>query len=304
MGAKVAEQLERFKVQGLVVIGGFEAFHSVLQLSENRDKYKAFRIPMVVLPATISNNVPGTDFSVGGDTALNEITEICDRIRQSAQGTKRRVFIVETMGAYCGYLATMAGLAGGADAAYIHEEKFGIKDLMKDLDILSYKMDKGQVFRGLVLRNEYASDNYSTDFFFRLYSEEGKDKFTVRSNVLGHMQQGGWPSPFDRNVATKMAAKTVSWLIDQLNTCAARDGTVHAEDDTTATLLGMRTRAYKFQPVADIKKITNFDLRTPSEPQWWMKLRSIMAILAQHDSTYEVEGLDPAVNTDGETLDH
>ena len=84
--------------------------------------------------------------------------------------------------AYCGYLATMAGLAGGADAAYIHEEKFGIKDLMKDLDILSYKMDKGQVFRGLVLRylirpywsllaqifrNEYANDNYSTDFFYR-----------------------------------------------------------------------------------------------------------------------------------------
>ena len=181
-----------------MVIGGFEAFHSVLQLSENREKYKQFRIPMVVLPATISNNVPGTDFSIGGDTALNEITEICDRIRQSAQGTKRRVFIVETMGAYCGYLATMAGLAGGADAAYIHEEKFGIKDLMKDLDILCYKMDKGQVFRGLVLRNEMANPNYDTDFFYRLYSEEGKDKFTVRSNVLGHMQQGGWPSPFDR----------------------------------------------------------------------------------------------------------
>ena len=89
-------------------------------------------------------------------------------------------------------------------------------------------------------------------------------------------------------------------------------GTVHAEDESTATLLGMRTRAYKFQPVADIKNITNFELRcplptpihinllvtndqrppllyrTPSEPQWWMKLRSIMAILAQHDSTYEV----------------
>ena len=60
--------------------------------------------------------------------------------------------IYRYVAAYCGYLATMAGLAGGADAAYIHEEKFGIKDLMKDLDILSYKMDKGQVFRGLVLR--------------------------------------------------------------------------------------------------------------------------------------------------------
>merc|ERR1719436_1433281 len=298
-----ADQLAKHKVAGRTTIGGFEAFHSVLQLSENRDKYKAFRIPMVVLPATISNNVPGTDFSVGGDTALNEITEICDRIRQSAQGTKRRVFIVETMGAYCGYLATMAGLAGGADAAYIHEEKFGIKDLMKDLDILSYKMDKGQVFRGLVLRNEYANDNYSTDFFYRLYSEEGKDKFTVRSNVLGHMQQGGWPSPFDRNVATKMAAKTVNWLIEQLNTCAARDGTVHAEDPDTATLLGMRTRAYRFQPVQDIKAMTDFTRRVPSQTQWWMKLRSIMSILAQHDSTYEVDGLDPSSLTDGETLD-
>ena len=59
---------------------------------------------------------------------------------------------------------------------------------------------------------------------YRLYSEEGKDKFTVRHNVLGHMQQGGWPSPFDRNVATKMAAKTVTWLIEQLSHCAARDG--------------------------------------------------------------------------------
>merc|ERR1719481_2430108 len=208
---------------------------------------------MVVLPATISNNVPGTDFSIGADTALNEITEICDRIRQSAQGTKRRVFIVETMGANCGYLATMAGLAGGADAAYIPEENFAIKDLIKDLEIMAHKMDKGQIFRGLILRNENANKNYTTDFFYRLYSEEGKDKFTVRSNVLGHMQQGGYPSPFDRSVATKMASKTVTWLIDQLNTCAARDGTVHAEDESTATLLGMRTRAYKFQPVEEIK---------------------------------------------------
>ena len=59
---------------------------------------------------------------------------------------------------------------------------------------------------------------------FRLYSEEGKDKFSVRQNILGHMQQGGFPSPFDRNVATKMAAKTVGWLCDQLQSCAARDG--------------------------------------------------------------------------------
>eukprot|EP00090_Calanus_glacialis_P039893 TRINITY_DN6947_c0_g1_i3.p1 TRINITY_DN6947_c0_g1~~TRINITY_DN6947_c0_g1_i3.p1 ORF type:complete len:785 (-),score=277.64 TRINITY_DN6947_c0_g1_i3:304-2658(-) len=256
-----AQQLGRFGIQGLVVIGGFEAFQAVLQMAEQRDTFKEFRIPMVVLPATISNNVPGTDFSIGADTALNEITEICDRIRQSAQGTKRRVFIVETMGGYSGYLATMAGLAGGADAAYIHEEKFGIQDLMKDLDIMAFKMDKGNIFRGLILRNECANSNYDTDFLFRLYSEEGRDKFTVRNNVLGHMQQGGWPSPFDRNVATKMAAKTVTWLVEQLTHCAARDGTVHAEDPSTATLLGMRTRAYKFQPVQQIKQETDFKFR-------------------------------------------
>jgi len=257
----------------------------------------------VVLPATISNNVPGTDFSIGADTALNEITEICDRIRQSAQGTKRRVFIVETMGGYCGYLATMAGLAGGADAAYIFEEPFKVQDLMRDLDIMAYKMDKGNIFRGLILRNEKASENYNTDFLYRLYSEEGKNKFTVRQNILGHMQQGGWPSPFDRNVATKMAAKTVNWLIEQLTHVAARDGTVHAEDPSTATLLGMRTRAYRFQPVQEIKNETDFTYRMSAQDhQWWLKLRSIMNILAQHDSTFEVEGLDPALQTDGETV--
>jgi len=301
--SKVAEMLGKHKIQGLLVIGGFEAFQSVLEMAENRERFKQFRIPMVVMPATISNNVPGTDFSIGADTALNEITEICDRIRQSAQGTKRRVFIVETMGGYSGYLATMAGLAGGADAAYIHEEKFGITDLMKDLDIMAFKMDKGHVYRGLILRNEKANSNYDTDFLFRLYSEEGKDKFTVRHNVLGHMQQGGYPTPFDRNVSTKMAAKTVTWLLEQLNTCAARDGTVHAELPSTATLLGMRTRAYQFQPVQELKKETDFKFRVPDGPQWWMKLRSIMNILAQHDSTYEVEGLDSQGFTDGETMD-
>lgn len=80
-----------------------------MQFAEARVNYDAFKIPLVVIPSTISNNVPGTEFSLGCDTALNEITEICDRIRLSAQGTKRRVFIIETMGGYCGYLATLAG---------------------------------------------------------------------------------------------------------------------------------------------------------------------------------------------------
>jgi len=286
-----AANLAKFKIQGLVVIGGFEAYETVIQLEEMRDKFTQFRIPMVVLPATISNNVPGTDFSIGADTALNCITEICDRIRQSATGTKRRVFIVETMGGYCGYLATLAGMAGGADAAYINEEKFGIKELTKDLEIMATKMEKGQVFRGLLLINEKANPNYNIDFLRRMYTEEGKDHFTVRDNVLGHSQQGGTPSPFDRNVATKMAAKTVNWLIEQLNHFASLD--VHAETPNSAVVLGLRQATYTFQPVSELVKETNFPKRISKEKGWWMRLRMINDVLAQHDSIYEEEALDP-----------
>eukprot|EP00091_Calanus_sinicus_P015946 TRINITY_DN35002_c0_g1_i1.p1 TRINITY_DN35002_c0_g1~~TRINITY_DN35002_c0_g1_i1.p1 ORF type:complete len:111 (-),score=26.70 TRINITY_DN35002_c0_g1_i1:186-485(-) len=72
-------------------------------------------------------------------------------------------------------------MAGGADAAYINEEKFGIKELTSDLEILASKMDKGQVFRGLLLINEKANPNYNIDFLRRMYTEEGKDRFTVRT---------------------------------------------------------------------------------------------------------------------------
>merc|ERR1712059_65714 len=255
--------------------------------AEARKKFKEFRIPMVVLPATISNNLPGSEFSIGADSALNSVTDICDRIRQSATGTKRRVFIVETMGGYCGYLCTMAGLAGGADSAYINEEKFGIKELTRDMMILRGKMDKGNIFRGLVLMNEKANTNYNTDFLNRMYSEEGKDHFTVRQNVLGHSQQGGTPTPFDRAIATTMAAKTVDWLVEQLNSLAARDGTVHAEDPPSATLLGMDKGCFVFHTLEELAKETDFVKRIQRGHKWWMDLRKINDVLAQHDSGYE-----------------
>jgi len=284
---EVAEQLKKYKIEGLMIIGGFEAYQTCLQLAEARPDHPEFCIPMAVLPATISNNVPGTEFSLGADTALNEISEICDRIRQSAQGTKRRVFIIETMGGYCGYLASMAGLAGGSDAAYIHEEKFGIKDLMEDLDVMANKIAEGKVQRGLVLRNENANENYTTDFIYRLYAEEGKDKFTVRQNVLGHMQQGGNPSPFDRNLGTKMGVKVYNWLIEKLSeTC---ETPITPADKNTACLLGLRTRVYQFQSVQDLRSESDFQFRRWKR-QWWVQIRSIMKILAKHESNYTVEG--------------
>lgn len=285
----IAARLKEFKIEGLLIIGGFEAYHACGQIADQRCTYPEFCIPLAVIPSTISNNVPGTEFSLGCDTGLNEITEICDRIRQSAQGTKRRVFVIETMGGYCGYLATMAGLAGGADAAYIFEEKFSIKDLQQDVYHMASKMAEG-VQRGLILRNEKASDNYNTDFIHRLFSEEGKGLFSCRMNVLGHMQQGGSPTPFDRNMGTKMAAKCVEWFTEQFKNSLQPNGSIHCTDKESACLLGIIKRQYKFTPLADLIAETNFEHRIPKS-QWWLKLRPLLRILAKHDSAYEEEGL-------------
>ncbi|KAG9340267.1 hypothetical protein JZ751_021710 [Albula glossodonta] len=236
-------------------------------------------IPLVVIPATVSNNVPGSDFSIGADTALNTITSTCDRIKQSAAGTKRRVFIIETMGGYCGYLATMAGLASGADAAYIYEDHFNIHDLEINVMHLVEKM-KTTVKRGLILRNENCNANYTTDFIFNLYSEEGKGVFDCRKNVLGHMQQGGTPTPFDRNFGTKMGAKSVLWLTEKLKECY-RHGRIFANNPESACLLGMKKRSLVFTPLAELKEQTDFEHRIP-KTQWWLSLRPLLKVLAKY----------------------
>ncbi|XP_061603139.1 ATP-dependent 6-phosphofructokinase, muscle type-like isoform X1 [Phyllopteryx taeniolatus] len=304
---EISQNIAKFNIHALVIVGGFEAYVGGLEIVQAREKYEEVCIPMVVIPATVSNNVPGSDFSIGADTALNTITSVsgwtstthtftplsgahphaallllqtCDRIKQSAAGTKRRVFLVETMGGYCGYLATMAGLAAGADAAYIFEEKFNIKDLEGNVEHLLEKM-KTTVKRGLVLRNENSNANYTTDFIFNLYSEEGKGVFDCRKNVLGHMQQGGTPTPFDRNFGTKMGAKSVLWLTEKLKECY-RHGRIFANTPNSACVLGMRKRALTFQPLAELKGDTDFEHRIPKS-QWWLKIRPIMKILAKYN---------------------
>ncbi|XP_056599277.1 ATP-dependent 6-phosphofructokinase, platelet type isoform X4 [Triplophysa dalaica] len=282
---KIAEQMRIHNINALLVIGGFEAFESLLQLLDARSSYQEFSVPMCMLPATISNNVAGTDLSIGADTSLDSIVETCDRIKQSASGTKRRVFIIETMGGYCGYLATVGALAAGADAAYIYEESFDIRDLQSNVEHLTAKMKTG-IQRGLVIRNENCSENYTTDFIYQLYSEEGKGVFDCRKNVLGHMQQGGAPSPFDRNFGTKIAAKAMQWISKKLKEFY-REGRVFANTEDSACLLGMRRRALLFQPVTQLKDETDFVHRIPKE-QWWLRLRPLMKILAKYKTSYDV----------------
>uniref|UniRef100_A0A8B9QNV6 Phosphofructokinase, liver type n=1 Tax=Anas platyrhynchos TaxID=8839 RepID=A0A8B9QNV6_ANAPL len=253
----------------------WQAYEGVLQLVEARGQYEELCIIMCVIPATISNNVPGTDFSLGSDTAVNAAMESCDRIKQSASGTKRRVFIVETMGGYCGYLSTVTGIAVGADAAYVYEDPFTIHDLKANVEHLTDKM-KTDIQRGLVLRNEKCHEHYTTEFLYNLYSSEGKGIFDCRINVLGHLQQGGAPTPFDRNYGTKLGVKAVLWMSGE-----AAGGRVFANSADSACVIGLRKKVVAFSPVTELKKVTDFEHRLPQE-QWWLNLRLMLKMLANY----------------------
>lgn len=108
----------QYKLDALFVVGGFEAFTSVSELRKAREHYSSLKIPMILLPATVSNNVPGTEYSIGSDTCLNALVDYCDTCRQSASSSRRRVFVIETQGGASGYIATIAGLSIGALAVY------------------------------------------------------------------------------------------------------------------------------------------------------------------------------------------
>jgi len=112
----VAAKFQEHNINALMIIGGFEAFNSLLILEGGRQYYPAFHIPMVHLPATISNNVPLTDFSLGSDTSLNALVEACDTIKQSASASRNRVFVVDTQGGQCGYIAVVGALAVSSEA--------------------------------------------------------------------------------------------------------------------------------------------------------------------------------------------
>ena len=103
------------------------------------------------------------------------------------------------------------------------------------------------------------------------------------------MQQGGSPSPFDRNLGTKLAAKAVEWIMEKLCESVQPDGKVYTDKPDTAIMLGIVKRNYAFTPVQELKEQTDFKHRLPTQ-QWWLKMRPLLRILAKHDSAYLEEG--------------
>jgi 6-phosphofructokinase 1 len=267
----IARVIEDQHIDALLVIGGWAAYESVKLLLANRSNFPAFDLPTICLPASINNNLPGSELSIGADTALNSIVDAVDKIKQSAVAT-RRCFVVEVMGHFCGYLALMGGLATGAERVYMHEEGITLKDLQLDVEKLTEGFLSGKRL-GLMIRNEYANPIYSTNFICALFEEEGKDVFDVRPAILGHLQQGGDPSPFDRIQANRLARLCLEFLIEECT-----------KNGNRSAFIGLQNGKIQYHDMRDFERMVVSEYQRPRE-QWWLDLRPIASLLAQRGPT-------------------
>ena len=275
---------EKYHIDALFVVGGFEAFTSVSELRKARKDYPAFRIPMVVLPATVSNNVPGTEYSIGSDTCLNALIDYCDAIKQSAAASRRRVFVVETQGGASGYIATLAGLSIGAVAVYTPEEGIHLKMLASDILHLKqqFAKDRGASRSGkIILRNEKASKTYTTEFIADIIREESGGRFDARFAVPGHVQQGGIPSPMDRVRAVRFGVRSVQhlekFLLDER---FVNDRDCMCEDDMSAAVIGIRGAKVVFSPMRKVEEEeTDWKDRRPKD-EFWFGLTKVVDTLS------------------------
>ena len=263
----IARQLERHEIDGLLMIGGWDGYQAAYQVHSRRDEFPTFQIPIVCLPASIDNNLPGSQLSIGADTALNCIISAVDKIKQSAVAS-RRCFVVQVMGGDCGYLALIGGLATGAERVYLPEEAITLTDLQADVDNLIEAFELGKRL-GLMIRNELADPLYSVAFMCALFEKEGGELFDVREAILGHMQQGGNPTPFDRIQAIRLAANCIDYLIAEAG-----------KANPVSAAIGLQGGRVMFTGLEDLPRLTAKEARRPKD-QWWLDLRDIARIMAQ-----------------------
>jgi 6-phosphofructokinase 1 len=272
----IARNIEEHQIDGLLVIGGWNGYLAALELYKRRETFPAFNIPIVCLPATIDNDLPGSELSIGADTALNSIISAVDKIKQSAVAS-RRVFVVEVMGRHCGYLALMSALSTGAERVYLPEEGVTLGDLEKDLHMLRTGFSAGKRM-GMMIRNESANEVYTTAFMAALFQQEGEDLYDVRTAILGHLQQGGDPSPFDRIQAARLSYRCINYLIEQ----------AHSAQPTSAAI-GMVGRDVQFTAFENLDRMMDKKYSRP-KLQWWLRLRPIARVMAQSGPNGKVVG--------------
>ena len=199
--AKAHQNLLNETVDALVVIGGDGTFTGA-KIFQNE-----FYFPIVGIPGTIDNDIYGTDYTIGYDTALNTVIEAIDKIRDTAN-SHNRLFMVEVMGRNAGHIALNAGIGAGAEEILIPEENLGKERLIETLQ-RSKKSGKSSTIV-VVAEGDKIGKNI---FELAEFVENNLDGYEVRVSVLGHIQRGGSPSCFDRVLASRMGVGAVDALV-------------------------------------------------------------------------------------------
>lgn len=192
------ENLKNNEIDALVVVGGDGSYRGALALTQKG-------VNCISLPGTIDNDIPGTDFTIGFDTALNTCVENVDKLRDTSS-SHHRCSIVEVMGNHCGDLALYTALACGAEMVITPETGYDEQEVLENLRYLADAVKKDHA---IVIVSEKICD---VEALATKISQN--TDFSGRATVLGHIQRGGSPSPFDRDLASRMGEKAVDLLMD------------------------------------------------------------------------------------------
>ncbi len=213
------KNLEKVGIEALIILGGEGSFKGADLIQKETD------IPVIGIPCTIDNDIGGTDYCIGYDTALRNAVSAIDKIRDTAS-SHERIFIVEVMGRNRGFIAVEAGLATGAELILVPEERFPIERIPEEI-IRSKKM--GKLHFIIVMAEGYGKAEDLKDF---LLSEIGERYGEIRATVLGHLQRGGSPTHTDRIMAMKFGEVAVEALLsgEKRGFVAFRKGKFYIED--------------------------------------------------------------------------
>ena len=195
---KVRRQLERLKLDGMVIIGGDGSFRGGHVLDHT------FDLPVIGVPGTIDNDIPGTDWSIGFDTALNIAIEAVGKVRDTAT-SHGRIFVIEVMGRSCGLLAIQSGIACGAEEVLVPEIPFDLDQICRRID---KGYDRGKRHAIIIVAEGAAKASVIT------YEMKNRLQRSIRMVVLGHVQRGGAPSAFDRILATRLGSYATEILFE------------------------------------------------------------------------------------------
>jgi 6-phosphofructokinase 1 len=199
---KAFENIQKAGMDALVVIGGNGSLTGAQKLNEE------FGFPVMGIPGTIDNDILGTDYTIGFDTAINTVVEAIDKIRDTAS-SHNRLFFVEVMGRDVGLVALNSGVGAGAEEILIPEQNLGLDRM---LESLKHSKESGKSSSIVVVAE---GDKTGKNVFeLKEYVEKHLPIYDVRVSVLGHMQRGGSPTCFDRVLASRMGVKAVESLME------------------------------------------------------------------------------------------